>query len=604
VSSGVFSGAGLSAAPPASLPLGYALRDAVLELMFEQAARYAPEIVNGGQLRQLSGPERKLEQVLGRLWRIVGHQALECLRCLRVGLPNEAHMLAALHLARGGVHVTVNFDRGIEQAYELMMPGAELPVELHKDYGEVLEQWQASATGAKPLRVVAAREQFEDWVADGRPPGLLKVHGSLGGDGGLIDVVVEDTEELGGLAPSRLAAVELLAGMRPLLITGYGGMDPDVYGPLLAAAESTDAVWATKSMTADSPVPTDLAARRIAMLVGDPQGLASTALRELLNERALSWPERELDEPGWRPRFTTWASEIVRGHAAVEFALAWAWLLADSGARDTAARLLRYVLKRDPSDVARLRLADVLYDRGLGSDRRAALRLYAGLASAASLDWSTRAHCLLRIGGVARGQAIRAASWRTPLYFIAALAAPCIVLAEQRRRGADADSETTAAAIGVIGQTVLRGCEQAAVVAPKRAWPLVARALKWAAARCEEASHLARNGNRRALATSHQLLALALSTALEHRQPDPNWTSRLESLATTYINAGDFPGAGNCCAALAVLALADDDLDCAEMRLRRAADYYAEGRADQSLISSGASLLERLQALRDRIAEN
>ncbi|MGP0100876.1 MAG: hypothetical protein ACLPUT_04540 [Solirubrobacteraceae bacterium] len=110
--SAVFTGAGISGAAPASLPLGYTLRDRVLELMHRNAARYAPDLVGEEQLESLRQPERKLEQVLGRLWRVLGEEALGCIDCLRVALPNEAHMLCALHLARGGLQVTVNFDRG------------------------------------------------------------------------------------------------------------------------------------------------------------------------------------------------------------------------------------------------------------------------------------------------------------------------------------------------------------------------------------------------------------------------------------------------------------------------------------------------------------
>jgi hypothetical protein len=90
----VFTGAGIGAAPPASLPLGYALRDRVLELMYGGAAGYAPDLVDEEQLERLCCPERKLEQVLGRLWRVVGAEALECLHCLQVEVPNKAHMLA------------------------------------------------------------------------------------------------------------------------------------------------------------------------------------------------------------------------------------------------------------------------------------------------------------------------------------------------------------------------------------------------------------------------------------------------------------------------------------------------------------------------------
>lgn len=84
------------------MPLGYALRDKVLELMHSRAQAYAPRFVSDAELDELRVPARKLEQVLGRLWRLIDSDALGCLYCLRPALPNEAHMLSALHLARGG----------------------------------------------------------------------------------------------------------------------------------------------------------------------------------------------------------------------------------------------------------------------------------------------------------------------------------------------------------------------------------------------------------------------------------------------------------------------------------------------------------------------
>jgi hypothetical protein len=120
----VFSGAGISASPPACLPLGNQLRDAVLHVMFLGARSYAPDLVDEEQFKRMGAPERKLEQVLGRLWRIIGERAMESLRCLAIDVPNESHMYCALHLARGGVHVTVNLDRGVEAAYQLLRQGA------------------------------------------------------------------------------------------------------------------------------------------------------------------------------------------------------------------------------------------------------------------------------------------------------------------------------------------------------------------------------------------------------------------------------------------------------------------------------------------------
>ncbi len=595
--SAVFTGAGLSAAAPASLPLGYALRDEVLSFMFEEASQCAGDLVTSQQVEQLSVPERKLEQVLGRLWRVTGSGALECLRCLQVTLPNQGHMFAAVHLALGGLHATVNLDRGIETAYALIAGTRKIPDGWSAAYGETLPAWQAAAGNIpKDLRVVASREEFDAWVHDGKPPALLKIHGSLPSNGGdLVDVVVEDTEELGGLAPGRLAAINHLAECSTLIITGYGGLDPDVYRPLLRAARETRAVWATKSMDEHSQLHADVVAAGIEPRVGDPNGLATTALADLL-ELAVRWPDlRPADEPTWQDRLTRWRTSFSAQHPPERFALAWAWLLADSGDRDAAIALLRRLLSNSPDPDTSVRLADALYDRAERNDREQAGHLYWSLARDRQIEWGLRGHCLLRLGGIARGDAVRRGGWRRVPNALAAVAMPLLVLAEQRRLRDRKDPELPSAAKAALGQTILRGCESLIPSCPPRALPLVAAALRRAAATCGEAAKTSTNGNRRALTNSHRLLALALASLLTGEHPNIEWTEELEDLVATYMNAGDFPGAGNCYSALAVLAAATDDWSLAERRLDRARTFYAEGRPEHRLIPSGAALIDRLE---------
>lgn len=599
----VFTGAGLSAAGPASLPMGYALRDEVLRFMFERARRFAPDLVPPEQLEQLSVPERKLEQVLGRLWRITGSDALDCLHCLAVAVPNRAHMLAAVHLARGGTQATVNLDRGVEMAYELIAGRTDIPSGWARDYGEALGAWRVDTREIRqPLRIVASREQFDAWVADGKPPALLKVHGSLSYDGAsLVDVVVEDTEELGGLAPSRRAAIDLLAEAALLIIIGYGGLDPDVYRPLLRSARQTQAVWATKWIDEDSPLHEDLVLARVRPRVGDPDGLATTVLSDLVGVTA-AWPEsRPAHEPTWHERFARWSESFEAGHEPEKFALSWAWLLADSGDRDAAVALLGRLLARSDAPVVWLRLADVLYDRARGDDRDRAGQLYWSLAWTRGADWSTRGHALLRLGGIARGRAVRQGGWRALPQSFVAIAMPLAVLAEQRRRGDRKDPELTAAALAVLGQTILRGCEAAMAWCPAAAFPLLAAALRRGGAICGEAARTSTNGNRRALAMSHQLLALALASLVAGDGPDAEWSGELDGLVATYVNAGDLAGAGNCCSALAVLAATQGDRTLARRQLDRARAFYAEGRADNRLIPSGAALIDRLDAILSRM---
>lgn len=594
----VFAGAGISGSPPASLPLGYALRDSVLTLMHRCAKDYAPDLIGDEQYEELRRPERKLEQVLGRLWRVIGDEALNCLHCLQIPLPNEAHMLCALHVARGGVVATLNFDRGIEMAYDLIAGLSHLPSSLQRIYGPSLTRWRTSAGTVSALRTVASHEEFARWSNDGCPPALLKLHGSLAATGlHLVDVVVEDTEELGGLSEERLLALDHLGRAPSLLITGYGGLDPDVYAPLLDAASATTSIWASKSVDEDSPVRRACEERGIELLVGEPDGLADHALRELLGEHSLDWPEIDLHRPSWTRAFDAWAQDLMERHAPPRFAHAWAWLLADSGDRDGAASVMRRVMRTDGYDAAQVRLADILYDRAGPGDREESLKLYGKLAFSQAVDWPTRAHCVLRMGGIARGNAVRRGGWLTSFHWMPAIAAPIVVLAAQSRGSRREDPETTAAAWGVLGQTVLRASEQAALHIPVRLWPVLSASLRWAARWCLACRRLTTNGNRRALADSHHLLALALAALTSGRAPDAAWRKRLEELADSYRHAGDLPGAGNCTATLAVVEMADNQPDRAEALLVQAREFYVENRPNGQPIVSGAALLERLKRL-------
>ncbi len=270
----VFTGAGIGGAGPASLPMGNALRDAVLEVMYRSARVTAPDLVTAEALTAFTGSGRKLEVVLGRLWGTIGDDALGCLMCLRVDVPNEAHMLAAVHLVRGGTHVTVNFDRGIEMASDLLRGELKLPAGAPAALRDALPRWRALVRpgGAAP-RVVAGHDQFASWATDGRPAALLKVHGSLAPDQArLLDVVVVDNEELASLTAPRRLAVASVGQVRGLLITGYAGADPDVYSVLLEAARDTRAVWACYSLVPGSPVPDDCAVRGIEVHLGPPRG--------------------------------------------------------------------------------------------------------------------------------------------------------------------------------------------------------------------------------------------------------------------------------------------------------------------------------------------
>src|SRR5262249_23175003 len=194
---------------------------------------------------------------------------------------------------------------------------AELPAHAPPEYRDALVAWRRLVTGVPaPLEVVAGHDAFAGWRRRGGPPALLKIHGSLTEDqSNLVDVVVVDTEELGQLTEERLAATERLSNAARLLITGYSGADPDVYQPLLNAIWPGHADWYCYSLPPGSSVPADAAARGIRLVLGDPDGLAVTAFRELLGLSGdPHWPSLELAGEGYRKRFDRWAQWIRSRH--------------------------------------------------------------------------------------------------------------------------------------------------------------------------------------------------------------------------------------------------------------------------------------------------
>jgi len=106
----------------------------VLRVIHAAASQVASTDVSDRALAELVDSQRKPEVVLGRLWGTVGEDMLRCPLALRLNMPNEAHLLAALHLARGGMHVTLNFDVGIKLAHNLLTGRAELPPEAPHEY--------------------------------------------------------------------------------------------------------------------------------------------------------------------------------------------------------------------------------------------------------------------------------------------------------------------------------------------------------------------------------------------------------------------------------------------------------------------------------------
>jgi hypothetical protein len=602
-STAVFSGAGLSGALPTGLPMGTWMRDELLRLMHTAANRVADDVVTSDSLDSLTRSSRKLELVLGRLWGVTGDDALVCLLSLRVAIPNEAHLLCALHLVLGGTHVTVNFDRGIETAHDLLTGRADLPPDAPGPLAELLPKWRALTSSRARLRVVASHDDFAAWNEEGQPPALLKVHGSLNSDqDGLVDVVVVDVEQLGLLSRPRRAAIDALGNIQELLITGYAGGDPDVYEPLLQAAQKTSAQW--RSLALSAPVQADIAEHYIEVFVGAPQGLATTGLRELLPiPQDVRWLEVEAGNTAFDDLLTRWRSWFVARHAEEDLAAAWAWLCADLGELDTAVSLLGRLRERSDSPDLMLRNAEMLYTRAKGHDRDTARGLFWRLARSRNLDAGTRAHALIRIGDVARGEAIRDRARLPSISGLSiALAAPVAVLLRSIAGRRDRiDREVQADAFRAIQQTCLRALEQCAGAVPEVFWPALAAACSGATWFGNRAEGRAVNGNRRALVRQQRLLLLSLAAVLRRRAPASSVTDGLTALHNTYLNGDDLPGAGNCTAALALVAAAVGDQARSDDLLAKAWSEYSYDQEGHAPYPSGAALIGRIRRIISRL---
>lgn len=596
----VFSGAGLSGAPPASLPMGNRLRDDILKIMFDGAEACAGGVLTRAHLNWMVGSGYKLEMVLGRLWGVIGEDALGCLFSLRIDLPNPAHLLSALHLAGGGSHVTVNFDVGIEYAYDLLTGTADLPA-AYMAWRSELARWQALLPWApEPLRVVTTKDEFDRWNADRRPPALLKVHGGLSRDQRrLLDIVVVDIEELGALWPTRLDSVATLDQARRLVITGYGGADPDVYAPLLSAAARTRAEWRCPSFGHGSPVADDARTCGIKLITG-ALGTATAALQTLLGIASLpAWPDDHADPSRYVTLLGEWTRELTAKNRAAELAHAWAWMSADAGDLDLAAGILQTAPELTADTAAQLRLAEILYARAAPGDLYEATRILRTAVISRKLRPEALDFCLLRTADLARktlpdaGLAGRCGrlAWM--------IAVPVAVLARTglgRRR-----AEPAADTYRQLGQTSLRLIEATAATAPSPAWPWLSATARLAARASARAEHLSGNGNRRALAGQQRLTLTVLAAALSRHAVHSDVVKDLSALRLTYRHAGDFPGAGNCSLALALAAAANGEHPASEQLLSQSWEDHRQGRATGQPLAGAKAAHARTRQIIDRL---
>lgn len=479
------------------------------------------------------------------------------------------------------MHVTLNFDVGIEVAYELLTGRRALPETATATYARPLRAWQQLLPPDPPPLpvVVACKQDFDHWVADGRPPGLLKVHGSLRLDQqALLDPVVVDIEELAQLPPGRAAAVQRIADTQRLLVTGYAGEDIDCYAALLEhVGPGTD--WrqysggqsvrqATQASVRDAVV-----ARGGRFLTGEPDGLAVTGLLEVLGlPAAPAWPAGPAGLDRYERRLREWAELVRREHAVEDLACTTGWLLADVGRHDVAVQVLRRTAARRPTPAQRMRLASVLYERADSGDRREAAQLFRRITLDRRAPRGTRFLALLRVGDEARGRLVAG----SPAALALCVVAPVAVLA--LTRSGQVDPESAATAYRALQQLALRLGERAAAAVPVAGRKPLAGVLQQAARLGSASVRLTSNGNAAGLARQHRLALLVLAALLQGRTTSTDVRGQLEALHAAYLHGDDLPGGGNCSVTLGLADLADGDADTAWRRLGQARGLYADSR--------------------------
>jgi hypothetical protein len=214
----VLSGAGVFVDGPASLPDGQELTRRVFDAFFAAGALEAVvrQHEDVGWLQVESCPRRghpvrprlpRLETVLGVAAQVYGDYAVPAvLADAQDAPPNRLHAFFAGHLARGGRHLTANFDDCIERAADQHHQGWRLAGRLHHFHGCVADDSSGSSLGATLRRVEGGFDSSETAAFTSMLPadGVLLVVGYSGSDFFDVDQVIA------ALAPDAMAKVRVV----------------------------------------------------------------------------------------------------------------------------------------------------------------------------------------------------------------------------------------------------------------------------------------------------------------------------------------------------------------------------------------------------------
>jgi tetratricopeptide (TPR) repeat protein len=334
-----FVGAGISAAPPSSLPLAAGLVGSMIAPVLEPLALSRGLALSITNTLVRLRPEVITDVLLEHLGRGAVRPLLHALR----GQPNAWHTFLAAALGAGCSVLTTNFDTLIEQACDASGTHHRTIV-------------GTSATGDEPASAT-----------------LFKIHGSIG-DG--VSSVALAVRQVGrGLALGQTTLLRRLAAARPLIVLGYSGRDDfDILPALLDMQRTAPALWVVHESAAPIRSLAGAARRRAQVRPAATCANAWTdSVRIVIGE---SSEMMEILRP-WRTfgRTRVPRAEMSRGpqvpppdrHVAATAVL---YSLVEARAFALAGRLFRHVTASGAS--ARLLVAYAVVLEKLGTDLRAA----------------------------------------------------------------------------------------------------------------------------------------------------------------------------------------------------------------------------------------
>ncbi len=591
---GLLTGAGISSDPPASLPLGDEFHGHLLAYCHRAAASVARRSVDEAGRKAIRDCHRN---VLGCVQGCLDQGSLaDFLRCFRVSVPTEAHLLAAAHTARGTLHVTLNFDDGVEQAYALLAGEIELPATVPAAYHRTLRAWRAQVCPSAPLLVRSLPCHVPNAVY-GQRPLLIKLRGSVGvgTDSAVIpkQPVLEDLEA-NHLEAGQLVALRAVTEARHLFIAGHSGADLDCRESLLALLRPGRFSWAAAAL------PEDLVARL--RLIDPSQPIVKDAIRALRSSLPdladlPDWPRQEVDQQRFVDLFTTWCAAIPPSAAAE----AYAWLLSDAGRYDQAVAILQTLLLSRDHPRTRLRLADVLWARNESGDSERAARLFRSASLARRTPATLRAYGLIRWAechcGVL-GDPVPVLRLSTSIAGVsAALLSEALVPGRRDPR----IRARAFAAFGTIGRQVVEaGLSSAMESSSTRTRMRMAAYLVRASLR-RAMHHAARAGTAHRQTALHQQLAEVdtLIAVLAGVQPRADVHLRLRQVQRAHLHRANRSGLVTTLAARSLAQVAAGELHACRALLDLAERINSSevSRADQGC----ARLIERRRAIAERL---